>query len=38
MKILKWKPKARFNQLVSMMLRSDFERIKNGDMPNPPSL
>jgi len=37
-KILNWKPKTSFNQLVSMMVRSDCDRLKSGDIPNPPSL
>ena len=37
-KILNWKPKTSFNQLVSMMVRSDCDRLKNEEIPNPPSL
>ena len=36
--ILNWKPKTSFNQLVSMMVRSDCDRLKNGDILNLPSL
>ena len=35
-KILNWKPKTSFNQLVSMMVRSDYDRLKNEDNPNHP--
>ena len=34
--ILNWKPKTSFNQLVSLMVRSDYDRLKNGDKPNHP--
>ena len=27
-KILNWKPKTRFDELVSMMVKSDYDRIK----------
>ena len=37
-KILNWKPKTSFNQLVTMMVRSDYDRLKDGEIPNPPSL